>query len=150
MFNFSPPGRGEPLDLTMMAQMAAYIDEVNTKIFEQKSAYSSLDAPVRLKVETDDLTMWTGKILVKRGIKPADPLERILWAAPFDITFKSVPVVTATPFCNSTGGGTISSNSVWLHEVTPNGCKGRFKFNEKPKQTEDVFVMIIAVGEGVV
>jgi hypothetical protein len=153
MFNFNLPARGEPIDLTLMSQMATYLNEINQKLLEQKSATSSLEAPVRLKVETEDLTIWTGKILVAQNIAPVtdpDKLERINWRADFDISFRSIPVVTATPFCNSTGGGTISSNSCWLHEVTPTGCKGKFKFNESPRQVEDVYVMIIAIGEGIV
>jgi hypothetical protein len=153
MYNFSLPYRGDPLDLTMMSQMAQYIDEINSKLLENKSATSSLEAPVRLKVETDNLTVWTGKILVAQNIKPVsniNDLERINWYAPFDISFRSVPIVTATPFCNSTDGGTKSANTVWLHEVTTTGVRGKFKFTESPRQVEDVYVMIIAVGEGVV
>lgn len=150
MYNFRPLTGGEPIDLAYLAQMSQYISDINSKIYAQKSALSSLQSSVRLKVETDDLTIWTGKVLVKSGIKTTDPLERINWAANFDITFKSIPVVTATPFCSSTGAGTISSNSVWLHEVTQSGVKGRFKFNEKPKREENVYVMIIAIGQGVV
>lgn len=153
MYNFSLPSAGSPLDLSLMSQMAQYIDEINTKLLENKSATSSLEAPVRLKVETDNLTIWTGRILVAQNIKPVsniNELERINWYAPFDISFRSVPVVTATPFCNSTGGGTISANTVWLHEVTTTGVKGKFKFTESPKQVEDVYLNIIAIGEGVV
>lgn len=151
MFNFSVPAAGEPLDLTMMTQMAQYIDEVNTKLLEERSATSSLEAPVRLKVETDNLVVWTGKILVAQNIKPVSSikeLDPINWYAPFDVSFTSIPVVTATPFCNSTGGGTVSANTVWLHEVTPTGVRGKFKFTESPKRVEDVYLNIIAIGEG--
>lgn len=150
MFNFTVPQRGEPIDLTHLVQMSTYINEINSKIYEQKSALSSLEAPVRLKVETDDLTVWTGKVLVRKDIQPKDPLERINWSATFDITFRSIPIVTATAFCNTTGAGTISSNTVWLHEITTSTVKGRFKFLEAPRQTETVWVNIIAIGEGVV
>ena len=153
MYNFSPPGRGEPFDLTMLGQMAEYINDINTKLLEAKSATSSLQAPVRLKVETDNLTIFTSKTLVAQNVKPVsniNELERINFYVPFDVSFRSIPVVTATPYCDSTGGGTISANTVWLHEVTTTGAKGKFKFTESPRRTEDVYVMVIAIGEGVV
>lgn len=149
MFNFNLPARGEPIDLTLMSQMATYLNDINQQLLEQKSATSSLEAPVRLKVETDNLTVWTGKVLIAQGIQPVtDPstLSIISWSAGFDITFRSVPVVTATPF----GRDSVTGNSCWLHEVTPTGCKGKFKFYESPRQTEDIYAMVIAIGEGVV
>lgn len=149
MFNFNLPARGEPIDLTLMSQMATYLNDINQQLLEQKSATSSLEAPARLKVETDNLTFWTGKVLIAQGVQPvtdATALSIISWRADFDITFRSIPVVTATAF----GRDSATGNSCWLHEVTPTGCKGKFKFYESPKQAEDVYVMVIAIGEGVV
>lgn len=150
MYNFTTPKRGEPLDLTMMSQMSQYINEINAKLLESKSANSSLEAPVRLKVGTEDVTIWTGKTLVAQNINPVSSikdLKVIDWYSPFDITFRSIPVVTATPFCNSTKG-TVSPNACWIEEVTTNGVKGKFRFIESPKQTETVYVMVIAIGQG--
>jgi hypothetical protein len=148
-FNFNLPARGEPLDLTLMSQMATYLNEITQQLLEQRSATSSLEAPARLKVETDNVTIWTGQILVAQGIQPVSnpaALPTISWGANFDISFRSIPVVTATAF----GRETITGNSCWLYDVSTTGCKGKFKFYESPKQPEDIYVMVTAIGEGVV
>lgn len=149
-FNFNFPYGGEPIDLTVLSEMAGYLNEINQALLEQKSALSSLEAPARLKVETDNVTIWTGKILVQQNILPVSnptAMPAINWSVGFDVSFRSIPVVTATPY---SPGGTVASNSCWLYEITQTGCKGKFRFIESPEKAQDIYVMITAIGEGVV
>lgn len=147
MFNLRTPAAGEPWDVTALAQLSEHIRQINQKLMERRSAKSSLQAPVRLKVDTEDTTIWTGKVLIADNVVPNPSANHVNWSANFDITFKSVPVVTASTFC-ATSGGTIAANAIWLHEVTPVGVKGRFKWLGTTTRPETVYAMIIAVGEG--
>lgn len=147
MYNFNSLPRGEPIDVTWLAKMATYIANINEQLLAAKQAKSSIWGPVRSQVDTSDLTIWTDKVYIgeaKGGVEQ----DRILWSASFDIPFESVPIVTVTPFCETTGGGTKTSNSIWLHEVTTTGVKGRFRFNGIPAQDETIYGLVIAIGKG--
>lgn len=151
IYNYTMPGAGDPLDLTMLSQMATYIAEINAKLLAERTAFSSLQSTTRLKVSTDDVTIWTGKILVATGVKPVSDIKNLStynWNATFDISFTSVPVVTVTPFLSTSGQS--AANSCWIKSITSTGVSGSFKFVESPKRTEDVYVLITAIGGGVV
>lgn len=150
MYNFKPPSRGEPIDVTMLSKMAEYIANINEQLLSDRTAKSSLYAPVRVQVETPDTTIWTGKVLIAENTVPKADAERVNWSANFDIPFKTVPIVTATPYCDTTGGGTIAPSAIWIHEVTTTGVKGKWKWLGTTTKTETVYAMIIAVGEGLV
>jgi hypothetical protein len=150
MFNFKAPSQGEPIDLALLSQMAQYVANINQAVLEAKSSKSSLNSAVRLNVDTSDVTIWTGKVLVASNVQPKAADPHINWTAPFDITFTSVPIVTATVYCDTTGGGTIAPSAVWLHEITPTGVKGKFKWLGDTSKTETVYVQVIAIGQGVV
>lgn len=150
MFNFKAPSQGEPIDLSLLSQMAQYVANINQKILETKSSRSSLQSAVRLNIDTADVTIWTGKVLIASNVQPKATDAHINWTAPFDITFTSVPVVTATVYCDTTGGGTIAPSAVWLHEITPTGVKGKFKWLGDTSKTETVYAQVIAIGQGLV
>ena len=150
MYNFKPPARGEPIDVTMLAKMAEYIANINEQLLSDRTAKSSLWSPVRVQVETPDLTIWTGKILVAENTVPKADADRVNWSANFDIPFKTVPIVTATPYCDTSGGGTKAPSTVWIHEITTTGVKGKWKWLGTTTATETVYILLIAVGEGLV
>lgn len=151
MYNFTGLAQGEPVDLAMLSQMAQYIADLNQQVLEQKSASSSLQSAVRLHIDTADVTIWTGKVLIASDSTPnAEAGNHVNWSAPFDITFTSVPIVTATVYCDTTGGGTIAPSAVWLHEITPTGVKGKFKWLGTTTKQETVYAQVIAIGQGVV
>lgn len=150
MYNFKPPVRGEPIDVTSLAKMGEYISNINEVLLSNRSAKSSPYAPVRTHVETPDMTIWTGKILIAEGTIPNANAERVNWSAAFDIPFKTVPIVTATPYCDTTGGGTIAPSTIWIHEITTTGVKGKWKWLGTTTKTETVYALVIAIGEGAV
>lgn len=150
MYNFTPAKRGEPIDITMLGKMSEYIVSINEQLLSNRSAKSSIWSPVRSQIETPDLTIWTGKVLIAEGTIPKADAERVNWSATFDIPFKSTPIVTATPYCDTTGGGTIAPSTIWIHEITPTGVKGKWKWLGTTTKVETVYALVIAVGEGVV
>lgn len=149
---FRPPSQGEPIDLSMMSQMAQYIYEMNTKT--SSGVTSSLEASNRLIVPSRHVAIWTGKIHVQDDIKPVSSvkkLKRYTWKANFDgANFTSTPIVTATNYCDTTGGGTQAANTCWIKQITPQFVSGTSKFTQSPYQTESLWVLIIAVGLGTV
>lgn len=147
MYNFKTPVRGEPIDVTMLAKMGTYIANINEQLLSDRSAKSSVWGPIQSHIETPDLTIWTGKVYIGE-VKGGVETDRILWNASFDIPFESIPIVTATPYCDTTGGGTKTSNSIWIHEVTSTGVKGRFRFNAIPARDEVIYALVIAIGKG--
>ena len=88
--------------------------------------------------------------MVAENTVPKADAERVNWSANFDIPFKTVPIVTATPYCDTTGGGTIAPSTAWIHEITTTGVKGKWKWLGTTTKTETVYVLLIAVGEGLV
>lgn len=151
MYNFKTPSRGEPIDVTTLAKMGEYIAGINEKLLADRSAKSSVWAPVPTHVDTADLTVWTGKILIADGTVPKSNSERVNWSANFDIPFRTVPIVTATPYCDTTGGGTKSASSIWIHNITTTGVKGKWNWVKVDgSNQETVYALIIAIGEGLV
>lgn len=137
-----------PWDVGLLAKLSQTLISINQTLLENKSSKSSLYSKVRRKVDTEDVSIWTGKVLIASNVTPNPDSSHVNWSTTFDINFKSTPVVTATVFCDSTGGGTIAPSAVWIHEVTPTGVKGKFKWLGKTSKKETVYVMLVAVGEG--
>jgi hypothetical protein len=149
------PLPGEPIDLMFFSTLTQYLNDINAAVVQNKRAFSSLYGNPRKPVETEDLVVWTDRVLVPESFHklPASTsvrkLKRVNWHVDFNAGFTSVPVVTATPFCETTGAGTIASNSCWLYRVTINEVRGKFKFNEAPYRDETVWINVIAIGPGV-
>ena len=154
-YNFSDIARGEPIDVSYLAQMSQYINHVNEMLRQDKSSHSSLfnDNAPRRYIDTADVSIWTGKVRIISGSVPKATAERVNWSTSFTgISFKTIPIVTATPFCNSdtgTGPGTVSSSAIWIHEITTHGVKGKWKWlGPNTHQKETVYALVIAIGEG--
>jgi hypothetical protein len=149
--NIPVPVAGEPIDMTFLTSLTTYLNQINAKLVSDKRSMSSLDGSPRYKLQTDDVVIWTGKTQSLGPFKPVTSLkslERVNWSVQFDTEFYAIPIVMAIPYCDTTDGGTISSNSIWLHKITQTAVYGKFKFNESPRQEERVHVHVIAIGPG--
>jgi hypothetical protein len=151
MSQFSPVPRGTPIDVSLLSRMSEYVWNINQTIQSLRTAKSSPWSTSRQTIDTDNMSIWTSKELIVSNSVPDPNATHVNWAVRFEgITFKSVPIVTVTPYCDTTGGGTIAPNVVWIHEITPTGVKGKFKWLGKTTKTENVYALIIAVGQGAV
>jgi hypothetical protein len=132
----------------MFGRMASQIGEINAKLNRLESAMSSLWAPTQRRVETPDVTIWTSKILVVSGSVPKANSPTVNWSATFDVNFKEPPIVTATPFCNTTGGATLVPSTAWIHQITTNQVRGKWKWLGTSTVKETVYVLVVAIGVG--
>lgn len=153
MYNFKPYTRGEPIDVTALATMSSYIAEINAKLLSERSSQSSIhltETDTRKSLDTSNLAIWTGKVFIIGGTVPKADAERVNWHADFDVMFKYPPIVTATPYCDTSGGGTIAPSTIWIHSVTKSGVKGKWKWLGTTTKVETVYAHVIAIGEGIV
>jgi hypothetical protein len=146
--NLSSVVPGFPVDATMLTNMNQQIQRLNEQLFVKSYSMSDMWGTSRKKVPTPELSIWTGKILIVQNSKPTDKIERVLFGATFTIPFKTIPIVTATPYCDTTGGGTTSASTIWIHSISTTGFRARWKWLEKPSQAETVYALVTAVGQG--
>lgn len=145
-FNFKPFTAGEPIDVTTLSKMSEYIVSINSQLVADKQAKSSPHG--YRDIDTSDMAIWTGQVLMKAGTTPNEKMRAEPWSASFDIPFAARPIVTVTPYCDTTGGGTIAPIAIWLNNITLTGVKGSWKWLGTTTRVENIYALIIAIGPG--
>jgi hypothetical protein len=143
MAKIPPPKRGQPLDLSYMAEIANAINELSSEVTTSSSKYFSVDTPNSgtQKSRIADSRIIGGYIEVPNNEVIAGSETSFIYNFPEN--FKYSPIVTATPI--NVGGTQAGKNvNVILRSVNNSRIEGFVRFNEGGNLT--VGINLIAVG----
>jgi hypothetical protein len=144
MAKIPPPKRGQPLDLSYIAEITNAINELSNQVTTSSSKYFSVDTPNSgtQKSRISDSRVVGGYIEVASGSEVIAGSEKS-FIYNFPENFKYSPIVTATPI--NVGGTQAGKNvNVILRSVNNNRIEGYVRFNEGGSLT--VGINLIAVG----
>ena len=139
------PQRGQPLDVSFLYDIVNSINELWGKIAINISSYSTLWTKEQSyqNVRSSEVKIFTAQYEI-----PSDSIgkedEYKTFSVDFGISFKYVPVVTATPIASTTASAADKSATAIITEVSTSKVSGVVKF--PTKGTASVSVNIIAIG----
>jgi hypothetical protein len=144
MAKIPPPKRGQPLDLSYIAEITNAINELSSEITTSSSKYFSVDTPKSgtQKSRVADSRIIGGYLEISTNADVVAGSEKS-FIYNFSENFKYPPVVTATAI--NVGGTQSGKNvSIILRAVSNSTVEGFVRFNEGGNLT--VGINIIAVG----
>jgi hypothetical protein len=143
MAKIPPPKRGQPLDLSYIAEITSAINELSSEVTRSSSKYFSVDTPSSgaQKSRIADSRIIGGYLEVPNNEVIAGSETSFIYNFPEN--FKYSPIVTATAI--NVGGTQAGRNvNVILRSVNNSRVEGFVRFNEGGNLT--VGINLIAVG----
>lgn len=135
------PQRGQPVDVTLLSDIVASINDLYNQVVIKASAYASLWIPGgRKQVRSQEVKFYTNQVKVSTKGQAAGAV--VSFEGAFDIGFAFPPIVTVSPYGNS---GEAKQSTAVLTEVTSSYFKGTLKLEKAA--TQDISINVIAIGQ---
>ena len=139
------PERGQPLDVTYIAQLAQAINDVSSDVSSATYKYTSVDTPNAGKqnVKSSEARVIGGYVsVINSGSITAGEEKSFVYD--FSGEFKYAPIATATPI---NIGNTVAGKNVTvvIKSVTTSGIEGTVRFNTSGDVSVAVNLIVIGI-----
>lgn len=145
MARITPPGRGQPIDVPYLYQMATAINDLSDQIDASAAKYTTVYSREAQKqdIKTSDAKFYASFLDLPQQLQVTQGDTREF---SFDISgsnFKYPPIVTVTPV--NTGTSTASNDVIAvLSSITTSRIDGFVRFNSSGQV--DIAINVIAIG----
>jgi hypothetical protein len=133
------PERGQPIDVSYIAQITNAVNDLSDQIVTTGYNYSTVR---NTDILTNNLRIIAGTAIIPEGPQTAD--NTITFNFPYNLNFQSTPVATATILNNDrTDAG--NSATVVLTNVNANGLTGIVRFQKTGNVSAEIQIIVVGI-----
>jgi hypothetical protein len=134
------PERGQPIDVSYIAQITNAVNELSDQIVTTGYNFSTINGR---DIQTSNLRIVAGSVVVSPGT--AQTADRtVTFNFDYNLNFQTAPVATATILnTNRTDAG--DAATVMLTNVNANGLQGLVRFQKTGNVNAEVQIIVVGI-----